>query len=253
MSIEKLGAALLGAAFGTKVLDGSKPLWVRAAYGVVAYDIMSIAFRPQARLFGAEAKEASGQRSPVRARVPLKFEERRVKTIQERVALVHQQMLHGTRDPKIYALAREVLTRRCGDDWCVPEKDHKKEAEALFHEVRKRVRYTWDPTDYDAFQTPAKTLELRAGDCDDAVSLLGALLRSVGHKVRTRVVQTKGSTDWNHIYLLVKIGEQWMPLDVTVKQPPGWEVPEQYVVRKQDFDVVEPGERSVKLNQRSQK
>jgi hypothetical protein len=130
---------------------------------------------------------------------------------------------------------------------CVPEKDAKKEAEALFYEVQKRVRYTWDPTDYDAFQTPAKTLALRAGDCDDAVSLLGALLRSVGHKVRTRVVQTKGQSTWNHIYLLVNINGQWMPLDTTVKQPPGWEVPPDLVVRKQDFDVVD-GQAGPKLN-----
>lgn len=239
MELSKIGAALIGAAFATKVFDGSKSLAVRIAYGVVAYDIVTMAFASKP-LFGTGkldyAKTASSG-----GRVPLKFQEKRVRSIQERVALVHQQMLHGTRDPKVYALAREVLTRRCGDDWCVPEKDHKKEAEALFEEVRKRVRYTWDPTDYDAFQTPAKTLALQAGDCDDAVALLGALLRSVGHKVRTRIVQTKGQDTWNHIYLLVHINGQWMPLDPTVKQPPGWEVPASMVVRKQDFDVVDGG------------
>jgi transglutaminase-like putative cysteine protease len=242
MSIEKLGAVFLSAAIGSKAFDERKPWWARIAYGAVAYDIAKTAFA-QKPLFGLPEKVT---KSSAR-RVPLRFKEFRVRTIQDRVALVHQQMIQGTRDPKIYALAREVLTRKCGDDWCVPEKDAKKEAEALFYEVQKRVRYTWDPTDYDAFQTPEKTLALRAGDCDDAVSLLGALLRSVGHKVRTRVVQTKGQTTWNHIYLLVNINGQWMPLDTTVKQPPGWEVPPELVVRKQDFDVVE-GQAGPKLN-----
>lgn len=230
----RFGVALVGVAFGTKALDGSKPLWARIAYGAVAYDMVSMAYRGSPKpLSGSEEPQSTG-------RVPLKFKEHRVRTIQERVAFVHQQMIQGTRDPKVYELAREIVTRRCGDDWCIPEKDHKKEAEAIFREVRKRIRYTWDPTDYDAFQTPAKTLALRAGDCDDAVSLMGAMLRSIGHKVRTRVVQTKGSDSWNHIYLMVNINGGWMPLDATVKQPPGWEVPSSYVIRKQDFDVVEP-------------
>lgn len=239
MELPKIGAALIGAAFATKVFDGSKSLAARIAYGVVAYDMVTTAFASKP-FFGTE-KLGYAKTTGSGGRVPLNFQEKRVRSIQERVALVHQQMLQGTRDPKVYSLAREILTRQCGDDWCVPEKDHKKEAEAIFYEVRKRVRYTWDPTDYDAFQTPAKTLALRAGDCDDAVSLMGAMLRSVGHKVRTRIVQTKGSDTWNHIYLLANVGGQWMPLDATVKQPPGWEVPASHVIRKQDFDVVENG------------
>lgn len=236
MGIERVGAALIGVAFGTKVFDTRKPLWARIAYGAVAFDMVSMAFASEKPALLGDSEEPREGR-----KVPLNFKEVRVRSIQERVALVHQQLLHGTRDPKVYGLAREILTRKCGDDWCVPEKAHRKEAEALFAEVRKRVRYTWDPTDYDAFQTPAKTLALRAGDCDDAVSLLGAMLRSVGHKVRTRIVQTKGSDTWNHIYLLTHVDGQWMPLDPTVKNPPGWEVPAGYVIRKQDFDVVEKG------------
>ena len=171
---------------------------------------------------------------------PLTFKAYRVRTIQDRVARVHEQMVAGTKDPKIYALAREVLTRRNGNgDWAVREKDHAGEATALFNEVRKRVRYTWDPTDYDAFQTAIRTLELHAGDCDDMTSLMGALLRSVGHQVRSRIVQTKGSTSWNHIYLTVKVGNDWKVLDPSVDKPAFWEVPDAMVLKKQDFDVVE--------------
>lgn len=244
MNLGQIGAGLIGAAFGIKVFDARKAWWARVAYGLVGFDLIKTALQPEGHLFGqkpgqpklGEAKEPV---SP--SRVPLKFDERKVRTIQERVAHVHQQMIQGTRDPKIYALAREVMTRKCGDDWCIPEKDHRAEVTALFDEVRKRVRYTWDPTDYDAFQTPAKTLALHAGDCDDYVSLLGALCRSIGHKVRSRVVQTKGSDTWNHIYLAVLVDGQWMPCDPSVKQPAGWEVPASLVIKKQDYDVVEKG------------
>lgn len=241
MKIAQIGAGLIGAAFGVKVLDDQKAWWARVAYGVVAYDLIRTAMNPEGHLFGPKKLGDSGEQQAARGTTPLKFSEKRVRSIQERVAYVHQQMIQGTRDPKIYALAREVVTRKCGDDWCIPEKDHKAEATAIFNEVRKRVRYTWDPTDYDAFQTPAKTLALHAGDCDDYVSLTGALLRCLGHKVRSRIVQTTGSDTWNHIYLAVQINGQWMPLDPSVKQPAGWEVPQGMVIRKQDYDVVEKG------------
>lgn len=140
---------------------------------------------------------------------------------------------------------------------CVPEKDHVAEATAIYDTVRARVRYVWDPTDYDAFQSAVKTLALKSGDCDDYCILLGALLRSLGHKVRSRIVQTKESDTWNHIYLLVQVqgwrnhpknpnkgspsATDWMPLDASVKKFAGWEVPDNMVTRKQDFDVVESG------------
>ncbi len=246
---ERIAAGLVGAAFGLKVLDGAKPLWARAAYGAVAFDLISNAVKatehpllgdPAARLGDAEAKVREVAKMPV-------FKEKRVRNIDERVAYVHTQMIQGTRDPKIYKLKSAILSKRCddgkgGDTWCIPEKDAWAEATAFFNEVRKRVRYTWDPTDFDAFQTPAKTLELQTGDCDDYTSLLGALCRTAGHQVRSRIVQLKGSSQpWDHIYLRVKVGNGWKTLDCSVDKPAGWEVPDDMVQRKQDYDVVESG------------
>jgi len=258
---ERVAAGLIGAAFGLKIFDAKKPLWARVAYGAVSFDLVTMALKPavehpllgdpKARLadarskldskFPAQHRTTTGPAVSVLHRTETKFVEKRVRTIQERVAHVHLQMIQGTRDPKIYTLAREIVAKKCGDGFCIPEKDAKAEITALFDEVRKRVRYTWDPTDYDAFQTPSKTLALKAGDCDDYVSLLGALCRTIGHQVRSRIVQTKGESTWNHIYLMAKVGDGWMPLDASMKQPAGWEVPKSAVIRKQDFDVVESG------------
>jgi hypothetical protein len=247
--IDKVIGIALGSAFGVRVLDDRKALWARAAYGAVAYDLITTALRtgealgkapvgPQKSAAGEAAQ--AGRNSPS---TPLNFEERRVRTIEQRVAFVHEQMVKGTRDPVVYGLAREVLSRKGPNgSWAVPEKDHWGEVQALFWEVRKRVRYVWDPTDYDAFQTPRKTLAIKSGDCDDTTALLGAMLRSVGYKVRSRIVQTKGESSWNHIYLMADVpGRGWTSLDPTVQHPPGWEVPKQFIIQKQDFAVQEAG------------
>lgn len=250
-TIERIIAGLFGAAFAIRVFDGDRAWYIRLGYGLVGYDLLARAWESQPLFSGEQDAGLLGRvkglgKSALPGAPKLNFKETRVRTIDERVSRVHEQMIQGTRDPKIYALAREVLSRKCGDNWCVPEKDNRAEAEALFFEVKKRVRYVWDPLDYDAFQTPEKTLQIRSGDCDDVAALLGAMLRSIGLKVRSRVVRTIGNASWNHIYILVHIpggpgGGQWMPLDLTVNQPPGWEVPAQYVQEVKDFDVVESG------------
>lgn len=245
-NLDKLIGIAIGAAFGARVIDTRKPAWARVAYGAVSYDLISSALRtgePLGRAPVGPQKTAAGRAATSPNQTPLNFEERRVKTIEQRVAFVHEQAVKGTRDPVVYSLAREVLSRKgANGEWAVKEKDNWGEVQALFWEVRRRVRYTWDPTDYDAFQTPRKTLALKAGDCDDQVALLGAMLRSVGYKVRSRIVQTKGEASWNHIYLAVEVpGKGWTPLDPTVDKPPGWEVPKEFVIQKQDFAMQEAG------------
>lgn len=238
MNWDQVAALLLGAAFGSRVMDGKKSLVARLGYGLVSYDLISNAFGTEPVLFGDGAQQSN----LVKGRAdPLKFQERAARTIEQRVAYVHEQMTKGVRDPAVYALAREVLSRKCGSEWCVPEKDHWGEATALFTEVKGRVRYTWDPVWYDAFQTPGKTLKLRTGDCDDYMALLGSMLITVGLNVRSRIIQTIGEPTWNHIYVMVNIPEAktWRPLDLSVKQPAGWEVPARLIVRHKDFDVLE--------------
>lgn len=245
-TLEQTIGLLLGAAFSARTLDGQKPTLARVGYGLVGYDFIATALRGGPLL--GNAAPSGAQRTGLAQRAGLspqgalpKFEERRVRSIEERVKYVHEQVAHGTRDPAVYKLAREVLARKCGGDWCVAEKDHWGEAAALFNEVKKRVRYTFDPTDFDAFQTPAQTLNLSTGDCDDYMSLLGAMLRTVGLKVRSRIVQTTGNATWNHIYLMVFLPSRggWASLDLSVNQPAGWQVPKSSIIRQQDFEVTE--------------
>jgi len=237
MDVDKVIALLFGLGFGTRALDGKKGTLARIGYGLVGYDLLKTAMTGEGTLFGAQKSGLAkvGKNN-------LNFKERKVRTIAERVAYVHEQMVLGTRDPAVYALAREVVTRKCGDTWCIPEKDHKGEMVALFNEARSRCRYTLDPTDYDAFQTPGRTLELASGDCDDEVSLLGAMLRTIGIPVRSRIYQLQGADTWGHINLMAQdpgTGE-WISLDLAaINKPAGYEVPKSFIVKQRDFDVLE--------------
>lgn len=242
MDLKRIISGLLGAAFGFQALDEEKEWWARLAYAGVGFDLLRRAWtEPQTKLAGGVSDAGSRAMTSGKPLAQLNFQRETVDSIDERVARIHDQMISGTADPKVYALARAVLSRKCGDSFCVPEKDSLAEIRAVFAEVRSRIRYTWDPVDYDAFQTPGKTLELATGDCDDMVSLLGAMLRSIGYKVRSRVVWTKGFSTWNHIYLLVQLPTgEWMALDATVDKPAGWEVPKTlWLHEPKDFDVKE--------------
>lgn len=164
----------------------------------------------------------------------------RVRSIGDRVKLIRQLVKSGGLNPKIRALAHAFLSRKCGGEWCVPEKDQKAEVAALFAEVRRRVRYTGDPLRRDTYTTPVRTLfEHMGGDCDDSAAALGALLEAVGYSVRLRVVQTKGYDSWNHIYLVVQLTStgEWIALDPSQNKPAGWEVPAHMVIHKKDFPV----------------
>ncbi|MDE2022010.1 MAG: hypothetical protein KGI71_03855, partial [Patescibacteria group bacterium] len=181
-TFERIITGVIGGAFALRAFDSERPWFIRVGYALVGYDLIESAWTAKP-LFGGGGPMSDGKsglglaREAARADaglpagganrplVPLTFKETRVKSLQERVGLIHEQMVKDTRDPKVYALAREVLTRKCGDAWCVPAKDYEAESTALFNEVRKRVRYTWDPLDYDAFQSSLKTLALHSGDC----------------------------------------------------------------------------------------
>lgn len=185
-----------------------------------------------------------------------------VRTIEQRVSYIRDQLVKGSQSARVIEKARAIVARKCknGDGtkrWCVPEKDWWGEVKALFDAVASAdsdvgLRYTRDHAFVDQFSSAEASMRMQAGDCDDGTILLGALLMAVGYRVKMRVIQSKGSDTWSHIYLLVGLPPtgptKWVPLDWSVRKPAGWEVdgaqvsaetgrPAGLVVRVRDFDV----------------
>lgn len=163
-----------------------------------------------------------------------------VYVIHSRVAAITEIIRQWGESPKFRQIAALILSRRCGvpsgadGKWCVAEQDWEGEAEALFNEVRKRIRYLRDPPGRDTFSSPDHSILIRSGDCDCSVIVLAVLLRCAGvEHISLRVVQTRNpntkqpAPDWDHIYLVCDPGGtgKWIALDPSQPQRAGWEVP----------------------------
>lgn len=221
-------------------------------------------------LRGASLKQAfmdSGQHMvqlPNGTRVPMRMRTFNIKTLDDRIRYLNDLVNEGKRDPQVFAFARRAITQKCGDAWCIPEKDNLGEARAIFNSlkktippqmtardlmaakrlfkaVRKNVRYTSDISGVDTYQKPSHTLALKTADCDDGSSLICSALGSIGIPCRFKVIRTKGAPTWNHIYPQAGFPrsnpKRWVSMDSSVDMPFGWEAPPKMVADSRVFSV----------------
>lgn len=174
--------------------------------------------------------------------------------IDQREDYILQQIRKDSLDPRVISEARSILSGRCPAarggyvDWCVKPKDYDAQVRALYLAITDpnsalAVRYVNDHPVVDLFGSSALMRRLPAEDCDGMAIRLGALLRSVGHGVKTRVVAPKGRPgQWSHIYLMVSppMQDRWRPVDPTEPEKtrqrsrefPYWEIESAYVDSK---------------------
>lgn len=164
-----------------------------------------------------------------------------INSLEDRIDHLRKLVDDGKRDPRIYSFAREAINKKCGNDWCIPEKNNEREAKAIFDAVRRKIRYTSDIHGVDTYQKPAHTLALGSADCDDASTLLCSLMLSVGLPCRFKVIKTKGASDWNHIFAQVGFPKakptNWVSMDASVPVPFGWQAPPSMVAAAKIFPV----------------
>ena len=96
---------------------------------------------------------------------PMKVTVHEVKTIEERLKYVVGMIKKGRDDPRVRAFTTKLLSRKCGKEWCVPEKNWLAECHTIYNAVREHVRYVRDTFGKDLFQHPMRTLEFRSADC----------------------------------------------------------------------------------------
>src|ERR1051325_2901538 len=83
----------------------------------------------------------------------------------------------GASSSPIVTLARRIVAAAG-----VPSKDYRGELAALYKWVRANIAYRKDPVHLEWLQSPDRTVEERAGDCDDHAILLAALAGALGHR-----------------------------------------------------------------------
>lgn len=139
-------------------------------------------------------------------------------TLHHMVRIVREYKKHGG----IVTLARQIIENVSG---APNTKNYAPYVRALFEFVRDRIRYVRDIQGVETLQTPIRTLEIRAGDCDDKSILLASLLASIG--LTTRFVALGfNNGPYSHVLVEVRLGKKWMPLDTIVDdKPPGWMPP----------------------------
>lgn len=104
----------------------------------------------------------------------------------------------------------------------IPGHNFTDEARRCFEFVRDSIRYLKDTNGVEVVRNPLVTLSMQAGDCDDMVTLLAALLESIGHRCRFIAVGYTQPGDFEHVYLETKIGGEWFACDPTMPVDFGW-------------------------------
>ena len=129
-----------------------------------------------------------------------------------------QLVRQGRTDIRIRELAVQLV------GW-IPPKHWRHEVEALFNFVRNNIRYVRDIHQVETVATPVKTLEYSAGDCDDMVVLLSALLEAIGYETRF-VAMGLQPGHFQHVFLEARLPSgEWMALDPTEPVKAGWRPP----------------------------
>lgn len=106
----------------------------------------------------------------------------------------------------------------------VPQKDQLGEIDALFCFCRDNIRYVSDVCETETLTAPEYTLRTRAGDCDDKVMLLAAMLESIGIATRFVVVGYRTPWDFEHVYLHAMTPDgAFVACDPTEPYALGWE------------------------------
>lgn len=125
----------------------------------------------------------------------------------------------------------------------VPAKDQVGEVTTVYNWVRDHTRYIKDPHGTEMIQSPLVALDqiadhqLFQGDCDDLTIITLSMLRSIGYPVAIRIADYRGQGVYTHVYGLVKIYNEWTPIEpIKLRCPLGWEAPGAFSVR--DFEVL---------------
>jgi transglutaminase-like putative cysteine protease len=102
----------------------------------------------------------------------------------------------GKGDMKIRDLVEQICST-------IIQGDYASEVLACYYWVCQHVRYLRDPHGLEFVKEPSRTLESRAGDCDDVSVLLAAMVMACGNPCRFVLVGFKPGEPPSHVYVEV--------------------------------------------------
>ena len=128
-------------------------------------------------------------------------------------------LTEGIASPNVRKLAEKAVSNR------------QDQIAAIFNFVRDTFPYAEDPKGFELFIHPNRMAldyfngRIRQGDCDDLALLSGAMLGSIGHRVRIALLAT-GGYEIDHAITQVyseALG-RWINVDCASTNPLGWEI-----------------------------
>lgn len=96
----------------------------------------------------------------------------------------------------------------------LPNHKYGRQAGVIHKWIQNNISYVRDVAGVETIQTPHKTLELGAGDCDDMTTLCAVMLESIGLKTKLVAVGFKNNA-LSHVLPMVLIGRKWYWLECT--------------------------------------
>lgn len=91
--------------------------------------------------------------------------------------------------------------------------------------VHKNIQYVRDVRGVETLQTPLKTIDYAAGDCDDQSILVASLLEAIGMRTRFVAIKLDPNGPFVHVYTEVSAGRGWLPVETTERWPVGTHPP----------------------------
>jgi len=101
------------------------------------------------------------------------------------------------------------------------QKDYFGEVETIHNFIKDHIRYVRDVRNVETIQTPERTLENKAGDCDDKSTLAATLLEAIGHPTRFVAIGLHNQP-YSHVFPETRVGNKWVSVETTEPVPLGW-------------------------------
>jgi len=142
--------------------------------------------------------------------------------LKKKIDIIAGVMKKGSENMRIRTLA--LSARKGAQDF-----NYREELELIYDYVCKNISYVRDTYKIEVIHDAEKVLDFEAGDCDDFVILLGALLLSIGWTVRI-VICGREKNSFSHIYLQCwePVERKWITADASMKYPLSKESTAQY-------------------------